>query len=99
MYIGIVYDSFIFELDISIANISTALLMWRYCKIWTCFKTLVSKKTTIWRLKKSHGNDKTLEKITFSSYHMEQKTFMEASCIYNIHSEGKIFVAVAFKGF
>ena len=60
---------------------------------------LVSKhlfQTTIWRLKKSHSNDKVLEKITFSSYHVEQKTFMEASCIYNIHSEGKFFCSGCF---
>ena len=60
---------------------------------------LVSKhlfQTTIWRLKKSHSNDKVLEKITFSSYHVEQKTFMEANCIYNIHSEGKIFCSGCF---
>ena len=49
--IGIVYDSFILELGISIISIRTTLLLWRYCKIWTYFKTLVSKKTTIWWLK------------------------------------------------
>ena len=50
----------------------------------------VSKKTTMWRLKKSHSNDKLWEKITSSSYHMEQKTFI-ASCIYNIHTEESHF--------
>ena len=44
---------------------------------------------TIWRLKKFQGNDKLLEKITSSSYHMEQKTFLGASCIYNIHTREK----------
>ena len=53
---------------------------------------------TIWRLKKSHSNDKLLEKITSSSYHMEQKTFIEASYIYNIHTGGKFFAAAAFEG-
>ena len=57
----------------------------------------VSKKTTIWQLKKSQSNDKLLEKVTFSKYHMEQKTFIEASCIYNIHTERNFFVAAAFK--
>ena len=78
-------------------SIRTALLLWRYRKIRTSFKTLVSKKTTIWRLKKSHSNDKLLEKITSSSYHMEQKTFIEASCICNIHTGEKIFAAAALK--
>ena len=64
----------------------------------TSFKTLVSKEMTIWRLKKSHSNDKLLEKITSSSYHMEQKTFIEASYIYNIHTGGKFFAAAAFEG-
>ena len=52
-------------------------------------KTLVSNKPTIWRLKKRHSNDKLLEKITSSSNHMELKTFIEASCIYNIHTGEK----------
>ena len=94
--IGIVYNSFILELGISIISISTALLLWRYCKIWTSFKTLVSKKATIWQLKKSHSNDRLLEKITSSSYHMEQKTFIEASCIYNIHTGEKNFCSCYF---
>ena len=34
-------------------------------------------------VEKSHSNDELLEKITSSSYHMKQKTFIEASCIYN----------------
>ena len=36
-------------------------------------------------MKNSHSNDKRLEKLTASSYHMEQKTYVEASCIYNTH--------------
>ena len=87
----IVYDSFFLELSISI---SAALLLWRERKIRT-FKTLVSKNK-IWWLKKSHSNDKLLEKITSSSYHMEQKTFIEASCIYNIHTGGKMFCSCCF---
>ena len=83
------------ELSISI-SISTTLLLWRQRKIRTSFKTLVSKKTTIWRLKKSHSNDKLLEKITSSSYHMEQKTFIEASCIYNIHTGENHFCSCYF---
>ena len=52
----------------------------------------------IWWLRKSHSNDKLLEKRTSSSYHMEQKTFIEASYIYNIHTGGKFFAAAAFEG-
>ena len=90
LYLSIVYDSFILELSISI-NISTVLLLWRYGlrKIRTSFKTLVSNKTTTWRLKKSHSSDKLLEKITPSSYYMERKTYIEASCVYNIHTGRK----------
>ena len=63
----------------------------------TSFKTIVSKKAIL-RLKKSHSNYKLLEKITSSSYHMEQKTFIEASCIYNIHTGKKNFAATVFGG-
>ena len=95
VWIIIVYDSFILELSISI-SIGTAVLFWRKHKIRTSFKTLASKKTTIWRLKKSHSNDNRLEKIMSSSYHMEQKTFIKESCIYNIHTEKKIFCSCCF---
>ena len=61
------------------------------------FKTPVSRKTTIWQLKESHSNDKLLEKIASSSYHMEQKEFIGASCIYNIHTGEKLFAAAAFE--
>ena len=47
-------------------------------------------------MKKSHSNDKHLEKITSSSYHKEQKIFIEGSCIYNMH--GKLFAVAAFEG-
>ena len=49
---------------------------WQY----GCWKTAVD------------SNDKLLEKITSSNYHMEQKTFIEASCIYNIHTGEKCFL-------
>ena len=97
VFISIVYDNFILELSISI-SISNALLLllWRSRKIQTSFKTLVSKKATIWRLKKSHINDKLLEKIMSSSYHTEQKTLIEVSCIYNIHTREKKFCSCYF---
>ena len=110
--ISLVHDSFILEFSISISistvtgisinitvisiSISTALLLGRYRKIRTSFKTLVSKKTTIWWLKKSHSNNKLLEKTTPSSYQMEQKTFIEISCIYNIHAGEKNFCSCCF---
>ena len=81
--VSTVYDSFILKFSISIST-STAMIL--------SIKILVSKKTAIGRWKKSHGNDKLLEKITSSSYHMEQKAFIEASCIYNIHTLEKHFL-------
>ena len=90
---SIVY--FILKLSISI-RLSTALLLWSKCKIRTSFKTHVSKKTKIWRLKNFFRNDKLLEKITSSSYHMEQKTLIEASYIYNIHTGEKNFCSCCF---
>ena len=39
-----------------------------------------------------------LEKIKSSSYHIEQKTFIEVSYIYNIHTGGKTFAAAIFEG-
>ena len=89
--ISIVYESFILELTISV---STALL---FCSCGDKVKYgLILKKTTIWRFKKSHSNDKLLEKITSFSYHMEQKTFIEASCIYNIHTGENHFCSCYF---
>ena len=110
--ISLVHDSFILEFSISISistvtgisinitvisiSISTALLLGRYREIRTSFKTLVSKKTTIWWLKKSDSNDKLWEKITSSSYHMEQKKFMEAGYIYNMHTGENYFCGCYF---
>ena len=65
----------------------------------TSFKTLVSKKATTWRLKKSHSSDKLLEKITSSSYHVEKQTFIKARCIYNIHTGEKISCSCCFLKF
>ena len=39
-------------------------------------------------MKKFHSNDTLLGKITSSSHHMKQTTFIEATCIYNIDIEG-----------
>ena len=49
-------------------------------------------------MKKFHSNDKLLGKKTSSSYHMEQKAFVEASCMYNIHTGENIFAAATFEG-
>ena len=70
-----------FILKLSISiRLSTALLLWSKCKI----------------LKNFFRNDKLLEKITSSSYHMEQKTLIEASYIYNIHTGEKNFCSCCF---
>ena len=61
------------------------------------FQNTCLKKATIWRLKNSHSNDKRLEKLKASSYHMEQKTYVEASCIYNT-LEKVFFAAATFEG-
>ena len=77
-------------------GIGTALTVWRKCKIRTSFKTLISKKATIWRLKESQSNNKRLQKTMTSSYQMEWKTFTEASCIYHIHTGGKFLCSCYF---
>ena len=48
-------------------------------------------------LNKCHSNDKLLKKITSSRYHMEQKTFIEASYIYNIRTEDKFVAPAVFE--
>ena len=60
------------------------------------FEKLASKKATIRRLKKSHSNNKLLEKITSSSYHMEQKTSKQDASI-TLQSGEKFFAAAAFE--
>ena len=39
-----------------------------------------------------------VEKITTSSYHMEEKTYVKASCMYNINTEEYFFAAATFEG-
>ena len=72
-------------------SISTALLLWRERKIRTSFKTL-------WRLKKSYRNDKLLEKITSSSYHMEQKHSSKQVESIKYLLEKNFFAAATFEG-
>ena len=47
-------------------------------------------------VEKSQSKDKLIEKITSSTYHMGWKTFIEASCIYNIQTEENIFCSCFF---
>ena len=47
----------------------------------TFFKTLISKKAATLRLTKRLGNNKFVKQIISSSYHIEPRTFIEASCI------------------
>ena len=54
----------------------------------TSFKLLVSKNATTW---------KTLKKTVSCSYHMEEKTFFDSSCINNINTGGKV-AAATFEG-
>ena len=77
--------------------LSLVLALYGYCRHTIKYR-LLSKKTTIWRLKKSRNNDKPLEKITSSGFHMKQKKFIEASFIYKIHTGENIFAAAIFKG-
>ena len=80
--------SFILELRISI-SISSALLLSGY----------------LFQRKQQNGGWKNLtvttnfkKKITPSSYHMEQKIFIEGNCIFHTHIEKKIFAAATFEG-
>ena len=77
-------------------GISAVLLLRRYYKIRTSFKTLVLKKTTIWRLKKSQINDN--DKL-FSNYHMRSKTSIKTSFIYNIRTGEESFCSCFCGGF
>ena len=70
-----------------------------YCGDNTKYGLLSKKMTAVWHLKKSHNNDKLLEKIMSSSYHIEQKAFIEASCIYKIHTGEKNFCSCCFSSF
>ena len=47
-------------------------------------------------MKKSHSNNKLLEKITSSSYHMEQKTSKQDASI-TLQTGEKFFAAAAFE--
>ena len=82
---SIVYDSFILEISIYIS-----IRLHCYCgnnvKYGLFSKHLFQRKRQYGGWKKSHSNEKLLEKITSSSYHMEQKTSIGASCTYNIHT-------------
>ena len=92
---SIVYDSFILEISIYIS-----IRLHCYCgnnvKYGLFSKHLFQRKRQYGGWKKSHSNEKLLEKITSSSYHMEQKTSIETSCIYNIHTGEKVFCSSCF---
>ena len=65
-------------------------------KLRTSFKTLASKEVAKWRLKKSQSNDKLSRKVMSFSYHIEWKTFIEASCTNNIYTGEKTFCSCVF---
>ena len=59
--------------NLALYSISTALLCGENIKYRLLSKHLFQRKRTTWQLKKYHWNNKLLEKITSSSYYMEQK--------------------------
>ena len=65
----------------------------------TSIKTLVSRKTTILRLKKSQSNDKLFRKINVFHSSPGIKTFIEVSYIYNIHAGEEVFSSCFFGRF
>ena len=78
-------------------NLTLALVLARHCYCGDNIKYELFSKHLLQRKRqygseKSHGNDKLLEKNNVFSYHMDQKTFIDASCIYNIHTEEKKFL-------
>ena len=46
-------------------------------------------------MKESQSNDKLLSKVKSFGYHTEYKTFIEASCMYNIHTGENFFAAAS----
>ena len=89
--ISVVYDSFILQLSISINKLALVLALHCYCR--DNVKHRLLSKNFFQRKRKY------LEKITSSSYYMKEKTFIEASCIYNINTGEKIFCNCCFGRF
>ena len=70
-------------------SVKIYLLGYKNCVIKTCFprkKESNNMKATTWWLKKSQSNDKLFWKLMSYSYHIEQKTFIEASCTNKMHT-------------
>ena len=61
-------------------------------------KTLLSKKTIMWRLKKSQSNDKLLEKLTSSTDYMGKKHSSKQVAYITYTLEKIIFGAASFEG-
>ena len=93
--ISIVYNSFFWNLALALV-----LVLHCYCgdmvKYGLLSKHLFQRKQQHGRFKKSHFNNKLCEKITSASYQVEQKSFIEASCIYSIHTGEKHFCSCYF---
>ena len=93
---SIVYDSFILEISIYIS-----IRLHCYCgnnvKYGLFSKHLFQRKRQYGGWKKSHSNEKLLEKITSSSYHMEQKTSIEVSCTHDTHWRKSFFQLLLLK--
>ena len=93
--ISIVYNSFFWNLALALVFVLHC-----YCgdmvKYGLLSKHLFQRKQQHGWFKKSHFNNKLCEKITSASYQVEQKTFIEASCIYSIHTGEKHFCSCYF---
>ena len=63
------------------------------------FQNTGFKESSKWHLRESQSTDKLSRKVMSFSYHIELKTFIEASCTNNIHTEKRLFAAATFKGF
>ena len=81
-----------------ISDCAPVLVLWRKNETQNSFESLASREHGGW--KEPQENDHLLLKITPSSYYIEWKTFLEASCANNIHTGEKVFRSCyTFDGF
>ena len=64
-----------------------------------CFKTLASKKATLWALKKSQSNDKLLQKNNDFQLKRNKKHSLKQVISITCTLEKKFSVAATFEGF
>ena len=92
---------FKWETPINQLNFGTLLLAsYCYCaenpENMAFFKSTDFKQTSNMALQRSQSDIKLLQKVIFSSYHIELKIFIEASCTNNIHTGVKGFCSTRF---